>query len=114
MKNKVFLDTGYAIALSARNDHYHRRAGKLADRLEAEKTQIVTTRAVVIEIGNALSKPRYRNAAIALLDALEADPVVTVVPLSETLFGRALKLYRERPDKKWGLTDCLSFVVMSD
>ena len=27
---------------------------------------------------------------------------------------RALRLYRERPDKLWGLTDCVSFVVMQD
>jgi predicted nucleic acid-binding protein len=25
-----------------------------------------------------------------------------------------LDLYDERADKEWGLTDCLSFVVMSD
>ncbi|WP_225893949.1 hypothetical protein [Atlanticothrix silvestris] len=25
---------------------------------------------------------------------------------------RALQLYNERPDKTWGLTDCISFVVM--
>jgi len=24
----------------------------------------------------------------------------------------AIELYRERPDKNWSLTDCLSFVVM--
>jgi len=23
-----------------------------------------------------------------------------------------LELYRQRPDKEWGLTDCLAFVVM--
>ena len=49
-----------------------------------------------------------------MLAALEADPKVDIVPLSEALYARALQLYRERPDKEWGLTDCVSFLVMQD
>lgn len=29
-----------------------------------------------------------------------------------TLIEAAVTLYMRRPDKEWGLTDCLSFVVM--
>jgi uncharacterized protein len=32
--------------------------------------------------------------------------------LSDQLFEEALKLYSSRPDKEWGLPDCISFVVM--
>ena len=80
---EVFLDTAYAIALSSPQDLFHRRANKLADRIEAEGTRLVTTRAVLLEIGNALPKQRYREAAIRLLVALEADPGVDIIPLSE-------------------------------
>jgi hypothetical protein len=48
------------------------------------------------------------------LQALEADPSVELLPLSEELFARALQLYCSRPYKEWGLTDCASFVVMSE
>ncbi len=37
-----------------------------------------------------------------------------IVPLSEALYARAAKLYRERADKEWGLTDCISILVMQD
>lgn len=114
MRTEVFLDTAYAIALSSANDQFHQRAVLLFDQLEREKTRIVTTRAILIEIGNALSKQRYRQEAVKLLDALEADPHVEVIPQSEELYGRAFQLYRERPDKDWGLTDCVSFIVMQD
>lgn len=114
MKNKVFLDTSYAIALSVPNDHYHQRAISLADELEALKTHMVTTRAVLLEIGNALSKQRYRQAAQALLESLEADPNVEIISFSEALYAQALQLYCKRPDKEWGLTDCVSFVVMQE
>ncbi len=69
---------------------------------------------MLLEIGNALSKQRYRSAAIQLLDALEADPKVESITLSVELYTRALQMYRERPDKEWGLTDCVSFIVMED
>jgi len=114
MQAEVFLDTAYAIALSSPTDQFHARALELAEQLEALGTRLVTTRAVWLEIGNALSKQRYRQAAVQLLDALEADPTVDIVPLLEPLYARGMQLYRTRPDKEWGLTDCVSFLVMQD
>jgi predicted nucleic acid-binding protein len=52
---KVFLDTSYAIALSVSNDEHHERAIKLAEHLEAKRPGLVTTRAIILEIGNALA-----------------------------------------------------------
>lgn len=109
---EVFLDTAYAIALSSPADQFHRRAIELAAQLEADAVCIVTTQAVLLEIGNALSRLRYRTAAVQLLESVEADPTVDIVPLTETLFTQAFSLFRARPDKEWGLIDCVSFVVM--
>lgn len=111
--NKVFLDTSYAIALSAPNDERHRRAEELAEQMEAEGTQFVTTRAILLETGNALSKLHYRQAAVSLLCALENDPKVEIVSVTEKLYRQAFELYRNRSDKEWGLIDCMSFIVMS-
>ncbi len=112
MTIEVFPDTAYAIALSVESDSHHERAVQLAERLEAEAVRLVTTRAVFLEIGNALSKKRYRPAAVELLDALERDPQVEIISLTEELYAQALDLFRSRPDKEWGLIDCVSFVVM--
>lgn len=92
MPTEVFLDTAYAIALSSPSDQFHTRAVALAEQLEATGTRLVTTRAVLLEIGNALSKQRYRQAAVQLLDSLEVDPTVDIVPLSEPLYARAVQL----------------------
>jgi uncharacterized protein len=114
MMSEVFLDTAYAIALSSPNDLFHQRAILLAEQLETAGARLVTTCAVLLEIGNALSKQRYRPAALRLLDALETDPNVEIIPISKQLYDRAHQLYCERSDKEWGLTDCLSFVVMRE
>lgn len=67
MLPEVFLDTAYAIALSSTNDQFHARALALAEHLEATGTKLVTTRAVLLEIGNALSRQRYRQAGFRVL-----------------------------------------------
>jgi predicted nucleic acid-binding protein len=110
--NEAFLDTSYAIALAAPADQYHQRAVALSAQLQAGQTRLITTRAVVLEMGNALAKQRHRDAAITLLEALARDPNIEVVPLSEVLYQQAFNLYRQRQDKDWGLMDCASFVVM--
>ncbi|MCE7990117.1 MAG: PIN domain-containing protein [Caldilinea sp. CFX5] len=114
MDSEVFLDTAYAIALANAKDQLHPKAVQLAKQLRTHKTKLVTTRAVLLEIGNALSGQRFREAAVKLLDALEADPTVGIISLTDGLYSQALNLYRTRPDKEWGLVDCLSFVVMHE
>lgn len=114
MPGDVFLDSAYAIALASPNDDFHARAVVIAGQLKVSAARIFTTRAVILEIGNALAKQRYRRAAVALLQSFESDPSVEVAPLTEEVFRRAFALFRDRPDKEWSLTGCLSFVVMQD
>jgi len=113
-RDELFLDASYAIALSAVNDPNHEKAAFLAGELDSNLTRLVTTRAVILEIGNALSKRRFRKAAAELIESLEEDPRVEILELTNVLYSAGHKLYRERPDKEWGITDCISFVVMTD
>jgi predicted nucleic acid-binding protein len=111
--NEVFLDTSFAIALSSVTDQNHARAVELANQIESNSIRLVTTQAILLEIGNALSKQKYRAAAIQLLESLEADPSVEVVLLTNSLY-LAFDLFKKREDKEWGLVDCISFIVMQD
>ena len=54
----VYLDTAYAIALSSSTDAHHDRAIELAEQLESNRVKLTTARPVVLEIGNALARPR--------------------------------------------------------
>jgi predicted nucleic acid-binding protein len=114
LSGSVFLDAAYAIALASSTDALHHQALDLADELETGGTRLITTWAVLLEIGNALSKAHYRHVAVQLLFSLQSDSNVEIIPLSGLLLERAVKLYSERPDKEWGLTDCSSFVVMQE
>ena len=90
---ELFLDTGFAIALASRRDRYHERAVQLADRIRSTGTRLVTTRAVVLEIGNSLAKPNLRPAAIRLIASMQADPGVDVLPVDGALFDRSFRLF---------------------
>lgn len=112
--NRFFLDTGFVVAPVVENDQHHNRALELAEQIEEEGRHVVTTRLVVAEIGDALASPGYRDRAAEHIVALQRSPTVDVNPLTEELFRRGFELYRERQDKAWGITDCISFVVMRD
>jgi hypothetical protein len=107
----VFADTFYYIALLSHRDARHDRVAALAESLDSPT---VTTAWVLTEVGDALAAPAERPRFVGLLDALREDPDCTVVPASQELFDRGVQLYRERPDKDWSLTDCISFVVMRE
>lgn len=112
--NSVFLDSSFAIALSINADQNHAAAVDLSLDIIQSRRHYVTTRAVMLEIGDALSRLRFRSVLPDLLRWIENDPAVTVIPLTDQLFARGLALFRNRSDKEWGLTDCISFVVMND
>lgn len=111
--NEVFLDTSFAIALSVEDDEHHERAMELKAWLTEPSIRMITTRAIALEIGNALSKRKYREAAVSLLRSMELDPVIDVLPIDDQLYGKGFELFRRRHDKEWGLIDCISFEVMS-
>ena len=101
--NSVFLDTAYAIALASITDEFHPQALALAGELKGSRTRLVTTWAILLEIGNALSRVQYRHAATQLLSSLRTDSSVEIIPLSDELLDHALMLYSERLDKEWAL-----------
>jgi predicted nucleic acid-binding protein len=107
----TFADTFYYLALLNPRDAAHQRAVTASEGLSG---RLVTTAYVLTEVADALAAPRDRPRFLALLQTLEADPDVTIVPASDALFHRGVDLYRQRPDKGWPLTDCISLVVMSD
>ena len=65
-----------------------------------------------MELADALCKPQQRDEISALWELIKTDPAFRLIPASSELIERGRKLYRERPDKEWPLTDCITFVVM--
>lgn len=111
MPNKVFVDTLFVIALINQRDAYHARASELADLYDGEP--LLTTDAVLLEIGNALARS-FKQQAIEVIDSFLTSSEVEIVHLTPKLFEQAYLLYKQYQDKEWGLLDCVSFVVMRE
>ena len=82
--------------------------------LRAKKARLFTTEAVLFKLANALSAIEFRVRTVSFIDTLRGLASFEIVPTNAELFQNALRLYRERPDKEWSLTDCASFVVMRE
>ena len=74
----------------------------------------MTSQAIILEIGAALSKSVFRPAAVRLIEAMQSDPLIDVIPVSDERLQHAFALFKERADKEWSLADCLSFDIMRE
>lgn len=111
MPDRIFVDTSFVIALINQKDQHYRQAESLSSKFE--NSQLITTDAVLLEIGNALAKD-FRKEAIKILKILRSSKKVEVVKIDQTLFEQGLEIYEKYDDKPWGLVDCISFVVMQE
>jgi uncharacterized protein len=111
MSNPLSVDTGYVIALINSNDRYHQPALIWAKKYD--RHPVITTDAVLLEIGNALSRVA-RSEAAEIINYFQTAPEANVIPLTPQLFASAMHLYTKYQDKTWRLVDCFSFVVMED
>lgn len=109
-----FIDTSFALALASPKDALHSKAKRVAGEIKSGDIELVTSQAVLLEIGNSLSKSGLRAFCIKFLEDLDADPHTTIISLSDELFERAFEMFSNRDDKEWGLVDCISFIVMHD
>ena len=108
--DRLFLDTAFIQAQLNPRDSYHERAKQLLPRIRAA-TEVWITEAVLVEVGNAFSVSK-RDMASRFINTCYRTANINVVTVTPKLLQHALKLYQSRPDKSWGLTDCISFVVM--
>jgi len=62
-----------------------------------------------------MPSPRYA-AGLSPCDFFPSlgAPNAQIVGASEDLYRRAFELFRQREEKEWSLTDCLSFIAMQE
>lgn len=112
--SEIFLDSSFAIALASPSDEHHDAAAAHAIRIGHRGDSLITTMAVLLEIGNALSRPPNRAFAVNILAQAQQDPDTVIVHITEQLFNSAFDMYSLHTDKTWGLVDCISFIVMQE
>jgi uncharacterized protein len=106
-----FADTHYFLALLNPADKAHGAAIRFTSE---NRRSVVTTAWVLTELADALADPAKRASYLQIVDHLCMNPQVEIVPPTLILFQQGNTLYRQRMDKEWTLTDCISFIVMNE
>lgn len=114
MSNTLFLDTAYIYGLFNTRDQWHQKAVEWQKKVANENCPLLTTEFILTEIANGLSAFKFRQEASNIIRLLQEEDSVQIVPATSEYFESGLSLYESRTDKDWGLTDCISFMVMKE
>ena len=106
---KRFVDTSFLLALGFTNDENHQNALRLYHSLAKD---YLTTEYVLAEFLDATSGVSSRQRGLATVEGILVDRRFVVVSAATDLLKEGMSLYGQRPDMEWGITDCVSFLVM--
>lgn len=109
---RVFLDTGYLIALESSDDQHHERARRHWQDFLADQPRLVTTEYVFDEVVTFFNSRGHHGKAVEIGERLLQSASVEIVYVDAALFEHGWLLFQRRSDKRYSLTDCISFVVM--
>ena len=109
--NRVFADSYFFFAILNPHDAAHGKAIEFGRR---HRGPLATTAWVLTEVADGLASTPRRQVFRRVFEDLEANKANLIVPANAETFEKGVKLYHARPDKQWSLTDCISFVVMSE
>ena len=110
----VFVDTHYLVASINPLDQWHQRALQVEKQLVG--MGLVTTEEVLVETLNYFCSlgTHARLKVAQVVHRLFERGDVDVIPQTEDSFLAGMKLYEERPDKGYSLTDCISMNAMRE
>ena len=109
---KVFLDTGYLIAMEAVDDQHHKTALDYWHNLTSSLPQLVTSSYIFDEVVTFFNSRNKHAKAVEIGKLLLESPSVNLIHIDERLFYEAWRYFIRHSDKTYSLTDCASFILM--
>lgn len=107
------MDTGYFLALEIRTDENHERALRHWRGCREEGLpDLISTTYIFDETVTYLNARGLHTSALRIGNRLTESPSVDLVHVDRDLFHAVFELFSQRPDKRYSLTDCVSFVLM--
>ncbi|HEU0301951.1 MAG TPA: PIN domain-containing protein [Longimicrobium sp.] len=107
----LFLDTGFLIALNASDDQHHQRAVDFWRKLD-RTTSLLTTTYIVDEVVTFFNSRGRHAKAVEIGTLLMTNRLVELVHVDEDLFRAGWTYFARHSDKRYSLTDCISFELM--
>lgn len=108
----LFVDSGFLIALEDRDDQHHSRAAAHWRKIALAVPTLVTTSFVLDEVITFFNNRGRHAKAAEIGTRILASPSVRLIHVDEDLFRAGFEFLARHTDKRYSLTDCVSFVVM--
>ncbi len=108
----LFIDTSYVLALELANDQNHALAKSHWQTLLNALPPLITTSYVFDETVTFFNSRGYHAKAVETGNNLLYSPSVELIHVDEVLFHQGWKFFQQYQDKRYSLTDCISFTTM--
>lgn len=110
--HKIFLDTSYLLALELINDQNHQAAQAHWQQIITTSPASVITSYVFDEVVTYFNSRNHHGKAVQVGNRLLLSPSVQFIHIDEVLFYLGWAYFQQHQDKRYSLTDSISFVVM--
>ncbi|MDQ2746261.1 MAG: type II toxin-antitoxin system VapC family toxin [Acidobacteriota bacterium] len=110
--NLRFVDTSYWLALELKNDQSHAAAQAHWKIFVQSPFALVTTSYVFDETVTYFNSRGFHEKAVKIGETVLQSPSVKLVHIDESLFYEGWEFFQQHQDKRYSLTDCISFLVM--
>ena len=110
--NRIFLDTGYLIALESSDDQYHKKALQHWIELLRHQPLLVTTSYIFDKVTTFFNSRNWHSKAVDIGTTLLESPSIEFIHVNEMLFGAGWQIFQQHSDKRYSFTDCISFALM--
>ena len=109
--NKIFADTSALASLYIETDSNHSRALELAQFIDENKLQIITSNIVIYETVSVLSQRVNKSRANYFLREFESSGIFPIWVDMETE-DLAFQIFKKLESKNVSMFDCLHFATM--
>ncbi len=108
----LYIDAGYLIAVEASDDQNHQIAFSHWQKLIQQPLQLITTTYIFDEIVTFFNNRNRHSKAVEIGQNLLQSEVVNMVHVDEQLLNAGWNYFQKHSDKRYSLTDCISFILM--
>lgn len=111
-RSPVFIDASGWIAIISADDRNHESAKLAYQQIISKKIRIVTTNWTLYE-ALSIIKDRIGHAqALSLWNLVGQFPLISLIKITDDIETAGVGLFFRYGDKKWGVVDCTSLIVM--
>lgn len=107
-----FLDTGFLIALEFLDDQHHKVAQAFWQNFLFNYSTLISTSYALDEVVTFFNAHGQHAKAVQIGRLLLTSTLIDLVHVDQTLFQEGWRLLERHRDKRYSLTDCISFALM--